>query len=85
MVTIRLSRRGAKKRPFYSIVATDSRSRRDGRFLERLGYFNPSAKGGETRLHVDVNRVEHWLSVGAQTSVKVNSLLKEAGKQSVAS
>jgi small subunit ribosomal protein S16 len=84
MVTIRLSRRGAKKKPFYSIVATDSRSRRDGRFLERLGYFNPSAKGGETRLHVDANRVEHWLSVGAQTSVKVNSLLKEAEKQSVA-
>ena len=78
MVTIRLSRRGVKKRPFYSIVVTDSRSRRDGRFLERVGYFNPMAKGGEKRLCVNSDRVEHWLSVGAQTSQRVSGLLKSA-------
>lgn len=76
MVTIRMSRGGAKKRPFYQIVVTDSRNRRDGRFIERLGFFNPVARGNEERLRIDRERVEHWLSKGAQTSDRVASLLK---------
>jgi len=82
MVTIRLSRTGAKKRPFYHIVVTDSRNARDGRYIERLGFFNPIAKGGEERLRLDRERIEHWLSQGAQASERVASLLKQAGKQS---
>jgi small subunit ribosomal protein S16 len=78
MVTIRLARGGAKKRPFYHIVVTDSRNRRDGRGLERLGYFNPVAKGQETRLEVDKERVNYWLSQGAKTSDRVARLLKES-------
>ena len=62
MVTIRLSRGGAKKRPYYHIVVTDSRNRRDGRYIERLGFFNPVAKGQEIRLNVDRERIEHWLT-----------------------
>jgi small subunit ribosomal protein S16 len=76
MVTIRMSRGGAKKRPFYQIVVTDSRNRRDGRFIERLGFFNPLARGNEERLRIDRERVEHWLSKGAQASERVASLLK---------
>jgi small subunit ribosomal protein S16 len=76
MVTIRMSRGGAKKRPFYQIVVTDSRNRRDGRFIERLGFFNPLARGTEERLRIDRERVEHWLSKGAQASDRVASLLK---------
>jgi small subunit ribosomal protein S16 len=76
MVTIRMSRGGAKKRPFYQIVVTDSRNRRDGRFIERLGFFNPLARGNEERLRIDRERVEHWLSKGAQASDRVASLLK---------
>ncbi len=82
MVTIRLSRGGAKKRPFYHIVVTDSRSPRDGRYIERLGFFNPVAKGGEERLRIDLERVEHWISKGAQTSDRVASLVKEQAKAS---
>ena len=78
MVTIRLSRSGAKKRPFYHIVVTDSRNARDGRYLERLGFFNPIAIGGEERLRLDQQRVEHWISQGASTSERVASLIKEA-------
>lgn len=77
MVTIRLSRGGAKKRPFYHVVVTDSRNRRDGRYIERVGYFNPVATGGETRLKIDVERVQHWLSKGAHTSDRVARLLKD--------
>ena len=77
MVTIRLARGGAKKRPFYHIVVTDSRNRRDGRYIERLGFFNPIAAGGETRLHVEADRAEHWIGQGAQPSDRVSSLLKE--------
>jgi small subunit ribosomal protein S16 len=77
MVTIRLSRSGAKKRPFYHIVVTDSRNSRDGRYLERVGFFNPIATGGEERLRVDQQRVEHWVSQGANTSDRVASLLKQ--------
>ena len=78
MVTIRLSRSGAKKRPFYHIVVTDSRNSRDGRYLERLGFYNPIATGGEERLRVDQQRVEHWISQGANTSERVASLIKKA-------
>lgn len=76
MVKIRLSRTGAKKRPFYHVVATDSRNRRDGRFLERLGYFNPVARGKEEKLQLDLARVEHWKSQGAQVSERVAQLIK---------
>lgn len=77
MVTIRLSRGGAKKRPFYHIVVTDSRSRRDGRYIERVGFFNPIAVGQEVRLNVNMERVNHWISQGASTSERVGKLIKE--------
>lgn len=80
MVTLRLSRAGAKKRPFYHIVVTDSRKRRDSGYIERLGYFNPIARGQEVRLHLDTQRVQHWLSNGAKTSERVAGLLKEYAK-----
>ncbi len=76
MVTIRMARGGAKKRPFYQIVVTDSRNRRDGRFIERVGFFNPVARGNEERLRIDRDRIDYWLSQGAQTSERVASLLK---------
>ncbi len=76
MVSIRLSRGGAKKRPFYHIVATDQRNRRDGRYLERLGFFNPVATGQEEKLRIDMARVEYWLGEGAQPSERVAHLLK---------
>ena len=76
MVRIRLSRTGAKKKPFYHVVATDQRSRRDGRYIERLGYFNPVARGKETPLMLDVERIEYWEGQGAQTSERVASLVK---------
>ena len=82
MVTIRLSRGGAKKRPFYHLVVTDSRSPRDGRFIERVGFFNPVASGQEERLRIDRERVDFWLERGAQASVRVNSLLKSAANAS---
>src|SRR5690606_17576953 len=77
MVRIRLSRGGATKRPFYHIVVTDRRARRDGRYIERLGFFNPIAAGGEERLRVDLDRASYWMSQGAQVSERVASLLKE--------
>ena len=78
MVTIRLARAGAKKRAFYHIVVTDSRSRRDGRYIERVGYFNPVAAGKEVSLNVDMDRVSHWVGLGAQPSDRVAYLLKQA-------
>jgi small subunit ribosomal protein S16 len=78
MVTIRLSRGGAKKRPFYHIVVTDSRNKRDGRFIEQLGFFNPVAKGAEETLRVNRERIDHWVSQGAQTSERVAALLKKS-------
>lgn len=78
MVKIRLARGGAKRLPFYHIVVTDSRSRRDGRNIERVGYFNPMARGQEVRLNVNLERVDHWLNVGAQTSERVSHLIAEA-------
>ncbi|MES9898637.1 MAG: 30S ribosomal protein S16 [Sedimenticola sp.] len=80
MVTIRLARTGAKKRPFYHIVVADSRRPRDGRYIERLGFFNPIAIGGEERLRLDRTRIDHWVSQGAQASDRVNKLMKEAAK-----
>lgn len=82
MITIRLARGGAKKRPFYHIVVTDSRKRRDSGAIETLGYFNPIARGQEVRLHVNQERVRHWLGVGAKPSERVAHLLKEAAKAS---
>ncbi len=84
MVTIRLARGGAKKRPFYHVVVTDSRSRRDGRYIERVGFFNPIAKGGEVRLNLDDARVQYWLSQGAQTSDRVAALIKESARAAAA-
>ncbi|PJD96217.1 MAG: 30S ribosomal protein S16 [Legionella sp.] len=77
MVVIRLSRGGAKKRPFYHIVVTDSRKRRDGNSIERIGYFNPVARGQEVRLHIEEDRLTHWQNMGAQASDRVRSLIKE--------
>jgi len=77
MVTIRLARGGSKKRPFYSVVVTDSRNRRDGRYIERVGYFNPIASGQAERLNLERERIEYWVSKGAQTSDRVAQLLKQ--------
>ncbi|BCV65781.1 MULTISPECIES: 30S ribosomal protein S16 [Shewanella] len=80
MVTIRLARGGAKKRPFYNIVVADSRNARDGRFIERVGFFNPLAKGQEETLRLDLDRVEHWVANGAATTERVAKLIKDARK-----
>ena len=80
MVTIRLSRGGAKNRPFYHVVGTDSRSGRDGRYIERVGFFNPLARGNEERLRLDSERVQYWQSTGAQPSERVAKLIKDAQK-----
>ena len=77
MVTIRLARTGAKKRPFFHIVVADSRNRRDGRYIERVGYYNPIAMGGEVELQVEHERVEYWLSQGARATDRVAALLKQ--------
>jgi len=79
MVVIRLARGGAKRRPFYNIVATDSRSARDGRFIERVGFYNPVAAGGEVRFRIAEDRLTHWKGVGAQLSPTVARLLKTHG------
>jgi small subunit ribosomal protein S16 len=78
MVKIRLTRGGAKKLPFYHIVVMDSRKSRDGRSIERVGYFNPVARGQEQRLQVNLERVDYWTGVGAQISDRVKSLVSEA-------
>jgi small subunit ribosomal protein S16 len=80
MVVIRLARGGSKKRPFYHITVADQRNSRDGRFIERVGFFNPVARGQEERLRVDLERVAHWQSKGAQASDRVVTLLKEAAQ-----
>lgn len=84
MVVIRLARSGAKKRPFYNIVVADSRERRDGRFIERVGFYNPVASGQAQGLRVALDRVTHWTGVGAQVSPTVARLLAEAAKAQVA-
>ncbi|MDP7041246.1 MAG: 30S ribosomal protein S16, partial [Gammaproteobacteria bacterium] len=76
MVTIRLSRAGAKKRPFYHLVVTDSRNKRDGRYIERLGFFNPLGKETEENLRIDLERVDYWIGQGAKPSDRVKTLLK---------
>ena len=78
MVTIRLQRGGAKKRPFYQLVVADSRRARNGRFIENIGFFNPTAQGQAERLRIDLERVEYWVGVGASLSDRVSSLVKEA-------
>ncbi|MCC7249165.1 MAG: 30S ribosomal protein S16 [Lysobacter sp.] len=84
MVKIRLTRGGAKKRPFYHIIVTDSRNARDGRNIERLGYFNPVAVGQEKRVELDLERVKHWVGTGAQMTDKVADLYKQAVKAAAA-
>lgn len=82
MVSIRLARTGAKKRPFYHLVVTDSRNARDsGAYIERVGFFNPVARGAEVRLQIDAERIQHWVGQGAQPSDRVAALLRESSKQ----
>jgi len=84
MVKIRLTRGGAKKRPFYHIIVTDHRNKRDGRSLERVGFYNPVAQGNEKRVELNIERVNHWVSEGAQLTDKVRMLLKESASQASA-
>ena len=78
MVVIRLSRSGAKKNPYYFITVADSRNARDGAFIERLGFYNPSAKGQEEILRIDVEKIDEWVSKGAQVSDRVKRLIKDS-------
>jgi small subunit ribosomal protein S16 len=82
MVVIRLSRGGAKARPFFNIVVADKRVRRDGRFIERIGFYNPIAKDGEEGLRIAQDRLTYWKGVGAQTSPTVDRLVKQAAAKS---
>ena len=84
MVVIRLARGGAKKRPFYHLTVADERNARDGRYIERVGFFNPVARGQEERLRVDQERVEYWIGQGAKPSERVATLLKEAKEAAAA-
>ena len=84
MITIRMARGGSKKRPFYKIVVSDVRKPRDSGYVERLGFFNPRAKGQEVRLELKQDRVAYWLSEGAQVSTRVATLLKESAKAEAA-
>jgi small subunit ribosomal protein S16 len=84
MVVIRLSRGGAKARPFYNIVVADKRERRDGRFIERLGFYNPTAKEGEEGLRIAQDRLTYWRGVGAQPSPTVERLFKQAAAKTAA-
>ena len=80
MVVIRLARGGAKKRPFYQIVVTDSRSARDGRFIERIGFFNPTAQGQAEKIRLDAERYSHWVAQGAQPSERVAAIAAQNAK-----
>jgi len=84
MVTIRLARGGSKKRPFYHVVVSDSRNARDGRYIERLGFFNPVARGQEEHIRLDQARIDHWVGLGAQLSDRVKSIVKQAAKTATA-
>ena len=84
MVTIRLARGGSKKRPFYHLTVCDSRRARNGRFIERVGFYNPIARGQEERLRVDSERVDYWVGQGAQLSERVAFLVKQARKEQAA-
>jgi len=77
MVVIRMARGGSKKRPFYNLVATDSRNRRDGRFIERVGFYNPVANEGTEKLRISLDRVQYWTNSGAQLSPAVERLIKD--------
>ncbi len=81
MVVIRLARGGSKKRPFYTLVAADSKVRRDGRFIERLGFYNPVGAEGQENLRIELDRVQYWVDNGAQVSPAVRRLVKEYRKQ----
>ena len=83
MVRIRLARHGSKKSPFYHITVADQRRSRDGRFIERLGYFNPVAKGNAQEYRIEMDRVDYWLSKGAQPTDMVKKLVSRARKESV--
>ena len=83
MVVIRLARHGAKKAPFYHLTVADRSAQRDGRFIERVGFFDPAARGNAERLRVNLDRIDHWLSVGAQMSDRVRSLVDEVRERSV--
>lgn len=84
MVVIRLSRGGAKARPFYNIVVADKRNRRDGRFIERIGFYNPLAKGGEEAIRIAQDRLTYWTGVGAQPSDTVARLVNQAAAKAAA-
>jgi len=84
MVSIRLSRSGAKKRPFYHVVVTDSRNRRDGRYIERIGFFNPVATGAEETLRIDLERADFWIGQGAKPSDRVADLMSAQRKAAAA-
>jgi small subunit ribosomal protein S16 len=84
MVTIRLARSGAKKRPFYHLVAADSRRARGGRYIERLGFYNPIAKEGEQTARIDLERVDYWVSVGAKLSDRATKLVESSRKEAAA-
>ena len=85
MVKIRLSRGGSKKRPFYSILVADQRRSTRGRFIERIGFYNPLARGNEEALRLDTERMEHWIAQGAQASDRVSSLYKQAKAEAATS
>ena len=84
MVIIRLSRGGSKKRPFYHLTVADSKFSRNGRFIERVGFFNPVARGGDEAMRIDLERLDHWVRQGAQLSGRVKQLVKTYKKQSAA-
>jgi small subunit ribosomal protein S16 len=84
MVTIRLTRRGARNTPFYHVVVTDSRKRQGGKSLENVGFFNPTARKNDPKMRLDLARIDHWLSKGAQQSERVSALVKSYRKQAVA-
>ncbi|MDD3018693.1 MAG: 30S ribosomal protein S16 [Comamonas sp.] len=84
MVVIRLSRGGSKARPFFNIVVTDKRVRRDGAFIERVGFYNPTARGAEETLRLALDRITYWKGVGAQASDTVERLIKQATAKAVA-
>ena len=81
MVVIRLARHGAKKAPFYHLTVANRSAQRDGRFIERVGFFDPTARGNAERLRVDLDRIDHWVSVGAQMSDRVRRLVVDARKR----
>ena len=78
MVVIRLARGGAKKNPFYRLMVADQRNKSTGRFIEQVGFYNPTARGSEEKMRLDMARIEHWISQGAQMSPRVKSIVKSA-------